>query len=102
MTEFFIVLEVVFLVLILLAAIGICIAAFKGAALDKESKAYVEAALPVAISSWNTKELLSRASPQLTQVTSADDVERCIRVFAYSAKCKRVKVRRANPSLDRF
>ena len=39
MKKFFIILGALFLVLIVLAAVGIGIAAFKGAALDKESKA---------------------------------------------------------------
>jgi len=76
MKKFFIALGVIFLVLILLAAIGIGITAFKGAALDKESKAYVDAAVPAIISSWNTQELLSRASSELNQMTTANDVER--------------------------
>src|SRR5260370_33081859 len=74
--KFFIVLGAIFLTLILLRAIGIGIAAFKGAALDKESKAYVDAAVPVIISSWSTQELLNRASPEFNQVTKTDDVER--------------------------
>jgi hypothetical protein len=74
--KFFIVLGAIFLGLILFAAIGIGIAAFKGAALDKESKAYVDAAVPAIISSWNAQELLSRASPEFNQTTRPDDVER--------------------------
>jgi hypothetical protein len=74
--KFLIILGAIFLMLILLGAIGIGIAAFKGAALDKESKAYVDAAVPAIISSWNTQELLSRASPEFNKVTKSDDLER--------------------------
>ena len=76
MKKLFIALGVIFLALILLGAIGIGIAAFKGAALDKESKAYVDAAVPAIISSWNTQELLSRAGPEFNQTTKADEVQR--------------------------
>jgi hypothetical protein len=74
--KFFIILGVIFLGLILLAAIGIGISAFKGVALDKESKAYVDTAVPAIISSWNAQELLSRASPEFKQTTRSNDVER--------------------------
>jgi len=76
MKKFFIALGIIFLTLVLLGAIGIGIAAFKGAALDKESKAYVDAALPAIISSWDTRGLLSRTSPEFNQATRPDDVER--------------------------
>ncbi len=76
MKKFFIVLGAIFLTLILLGAVGIGISAFKGAALDKESRAYVDATVPAIISSWNAQELLSRASPEFKQTTGPDDVER--------------------------
>jgi len=76
MKKFFIALGIIFLLLIVLGAIGIGVAAFKGSALDKESKAYVDTAVPAIISSWNTQELLSRASPEFNPATRTDNVER--------------------------
>jgi hypothetical protein len=76
MKKFFIVLGVIFLTLILLAIAGIGISASKGAALDKESKAYVDPAVPAIVSSWSERELLNRASPEFRQITSPEDVQR--------------------------
>ena len=78
MKKLFIALGIIFLALIVLAVIGIGIAAFKGSALDKESKAYVDTAVPAIISSWNAQELLSRTSPEFNQATRADDIERLL------------------------
>lgn len=89
MKKFFIVLGAIFLTLILLGTIGIGVAAFKGATLDKESKAYVDAAVPAIISSWNTQELLSRASPEFNQVTRTDDVERFFQALRSLGKMQR-------------
>jgi hypothetical protein len=87
--KFFIILGAIFLTLIMLGAIGIGISAFKGAALDKESKAYVDAAVPAIISSWNTQELLSRASPELKQTTRPDDVERFFQTVGALGKMRK-------------
>ena len=46
MKKFFIVLGSIFLALIVLVAIGIAFIAIKGTALDKESKAYADSAIP--------------------------------------------------------
>jgi hypothetical protein len=87
--KFLIVLGAIFLMLILLGAIGIGIVAFKGAALDRESKAYVDAAVPAIVSSWKTQELLSRASPELKQVTKTDDLERFFQTFRSLGKMRK-------------
>jgi MFS family permease len=87
--KFLIVLGAIFLMLILLGAIGIGIVAIKGAALDKESKAYVDAAVPAIVSSWKTQELLSRASPELKQATKTDDLERFFQAFRSLGKMRK-------------
>lgn len=46
MKKFFIVLGSIFLAIIVLGAIGIAFIAVRGNALDKESKAYVDSAIP--------------------------------------------------------
>src|SRR5262245_57788214 len=89
MKKLFIVLGVIFLALIFLAALGIGIAAFRGSALDKESKAYVDSAVPAIISSWDTQELMSRASPELNQVTQVDDAERLFQSLRSLGKMKK-------------
>jgi hypothetical protein len=51
-------------------------------ALDKESKAYADAAIPAIVTKWSVKELLHRASPELKQLTKTDDLERTFRWFS--------------------
>ena len=102
MKKFFIVLGAIFLTLILLGAIGIGIAAFRGAALDKESKAYVDAAVPVIISSWNTQELLSRASPEFNQATKTDDVERFFRTLRLLGKMQKYQGSKGQSVISRI
>jgi hypothetical protein len=46
MKRFLIILGSIFLIIIVLAAIGIGVVAVRGGALDKESKAYADAAIP--------------------------------------------------------
>jgi hypothetical protein len=40
-------------------------AAYRGRALDGESKAFVDAAVPAIASNWNKQELIDRAAPEL-------------------------------------
>jgi hypothetical protein len=87
----FIILGAIFLALIVLAAIGIGISAFKGAALDKESKAYVDAAVPAIVTSWSPQELLNRASPELTLTTRPEDVERFFQSLRSLGKLRQYK-----------
>jgi hypothetical protein len=81
MKKFLIGLGVIFLLLILVVAVLIGYAAFTGSKLDKESKAYVDAAVPAILSSWNEQELLSRESPEFQKATSSADVDRLFRWF---------------------
>ena len=81
MKKLLIVLGVVFLAIIVLAVIGIGIVAVKGAALDKQSKAYVDSAVPAIVSGWDEQELLSRASPEFMQATDKDDLDKLYAMF---------------------
>jgi len=74
MKKFLIVLGSIFLALLLLAALGIGFVAMRGNALDKESKAYADAAIPAIVTSWLDKALLDRASPEFNQATTAVQV----------------------------
>jgi heme/copper-type cytochrome/quinol oxidase subunit 2 len=61
-------------VLTILGAIFICLIVagvifFSGiyyyaSRLDREAKAYVDEVVPIIVTSWNTKELINRASPE--------------------------------------
>jgi hypothetical protein len=74
MKKFFIVLGSIFLALIVLGGIGIAFVAVRGNALDKESKAYADAAIPAIVTTWTDKALLDRASPEFNQGTTAVQV----------------------------
>jgi hypothetical protein len=79
MKKFFIVLGSIFLALIILGALGIAFIAMRGNALDKESKAYADAAIPVIFTTWTDKALLDRASPEFNQAITAVQVYRMFR-----------------------
>jgi len=79
MKKFFIILGSIFLAIILLGAIGIAFVALRGNALDKESKAYADAAIPAIITTWIEKELLDRASPEFKQAVKIDQLDRLFR-----------------------
>lgn len=80
MKKFFIVLGAIFFGLILLGIVTFVFTAIRGTALDKESKAYVDAAFPAIVSSWSGQELLDRASAEFKQATSGADVGRMFSV----------------------
>ena len=82
MKKVLIVLGSVFLALIVLAGIGIAIVAWKGTELDKESKAFVDAAVPAIVSSWSKEQLMNRASAELKQTTKPADMDRLFRWFS--------------------
>src|SRR5947208_6204433 len=82
MKKFFIVLGSLFLALIVLGAIGIAFFAIKGSALDKESKAYADSAIPAIVTTWSEKELLDRASPEFKKAVPIDQLDRLFRAFA--------------------
>ena len=82
MKKFLIVLGSIFLALIVLVAMGIALVAVRGNALDKESKAYADAAIPAIITSWNQKELLDRASPEFMQLVTQQNLDQMFRWFS--------------------
>src|SRR5438034_10755745 len=79
MKKFFIVLGSVFLAIIVLGAVGIAVVAIKGSALDKESKAYADSAVPAIVSTWSEKALLDRASPEFKKAVTIDQLDRLFR-----------------------
>jgi hypothetical protein len=86
--RFLIVLGAVFLAAIVLGVVVIGVFAVKGSALDKESKAYVDNAVPIIVSDWDEKELLSRASQEFMQVTDKEDLDK---LFGFFRKLGRMR-----------
>ncbi len=94
MKKFFITLGSIFFALIVLAAVGIAFVAIKGSALDKESRAYADSAIPAIVSTWSEKELLDRASPEFNKVVTIDQVDRLfrwLRALGALQKCEPAK-----------
>ena len=79
MKKFLLVLGSIFLALLVLGALGVGFLAWRGNALDKESKAYADAAIPAIITTWLDKALLDRASPEFNQTTNAVQVYQLFR-----------------------
>lgn len=73
---------VVLLLIILLIGAGIAYIAVRGTALDKESKAYADSAIPAIVTTWSEKELLDRASPEFKKAVAIDQLDRLFRAFA--------------------
>jgi hypothetical protein len=65
----------IFLTLIVVIAATISSVTMIGKKLDKESKAFVDAAIPAIVSNWDVTELQKRASPELDASVDYDDVE---------------------------
>ena len=64
MKKALIILAGIFGLLVLGGVVGIAMLATKGNALDKESKQYVDAAIPAITSQWDITEIQKRASPE--------------------------------------
>ncbi len=65
----------IFLTLIVVIAATIASVTIIGKKLDKESKAFVDAAVPAIVADWDVEELQKRASPELDASVDYDDVE---------------------------
>ncbi len=65
MRRLFYVLGAVFLAIIVLVGAGVGVLAYRGYALDKEAKAFVDAAVPAIAAQWNEDALLERSAPEL-------------------------------------
>jgi hypothetical protein len=64
-----------FLAFVAVAVASIAIIAFIGHRLDKESKAFVDAAIPAIVSDWDVKEIQKRASPEFDETADYDDLQ---------------------------
>jgi hypothetical protein len=81
MKKFLAVLGIIFLVMIVLGAIGIGFIAVRGNALDKESRAYADTAIPAVVNGWSEQELLARASPEFKQAVTQDKLDQLFHRF---------------------
>src|SRR3954454_18091330 len=81
MKKWFVIVGAVFLVLAALGVAWFVKDVKQGMALDRESKAYVDSAIPAIVSSWNAQELLDRASPELMAATRPEDVGKLFELF---------------------
>jgi hypothetical protein len=79
--KLFVVIISIFLGIILLIGIGVAILARTGNGLDRESKAYVDAAVPAIVSSWSEDELMNRATSEMRQATKPADTARMFAWF---------------------
>ncbi len=79
MKKVLIVLGSIFLVIVVLAVIGIAFVAVRGGALDKESKAYADSAILAIVTTWSERALLDRASPEFKQAVTIDQLDRLFR-----------------------
>ena len=80
---------IIFLCLMVLGVAGILALKSGGEKLDKESKSYVDKAVPAIVESWNVEELMQRASAELLEVVPSQKVNELFKLF--SAKLGRLK-----------
>lgn len=66
------VLGAVTLIVIVVACAGFGVLAYNGRALDAESKAYVDRAMPAIVQSWDRQQLMAQATPELRATMSPD------------------------------
>jgi hypothetical protein len=74
MRRFLLILGTLTLVFIVVAVIGVGILFYKGNALDAESKAFVDRAVPAIVANWDRKQLLELASPELQQKVRPEEL----------------------------
>jgi hypothetical protein len=82
MRRLLIVLGSIFLAAIVLIGIGIGYVAIRGSALDHDSKAYVDAVVPVIVDGWNEDALKERASPELRHAVTDTELDRLFRTLS--------------------
>jgi len=64
-----------FLICIVLLIAAALIVVIQGKKLDRESRAYVDRAIPAIISTWDVKEVEKRASPEFNNGVDYDDLD---------------------------
>ncbi len=75
MKKIIMVLGYIFFVVIVVTVAGTAIVTFLGKMLDKESKAFADAAVPAIISEWDVAEIQKRASPEFNDEVDYNELE---------------------------
>jgi hypothetical protein len=83
MKKLLIILGAIFLIVMILVAVGIGFVAVKGSALDKQSKAFVDRNVPLIFATWDDEALWSRASPVFMQATPKDKLDSFFTSFSH-------------------
>lgn len=74
MRRFLYVLGALALIVIVAAGIGVGVFFYKGHALDAESKAFVDSAVPAITATWSEQQLLDRATPELRKSVKPEEL----------------------------
>ena len=88
MKKFLIVMGAIFCGLIVLGILAFIFAAIRGTRLDKESRAYADAAIADIVTDWNVNAFFNRASPELKKLVSANDGDKLFRSFGQLGRLK--------------
>jgi hypothetical protein len=74
MRKFLVALGAMTLFIVVAAGLGVGILIYKGKGLDRESKAYVDSAVPAIVAVWSKEALLDRATPELRANARPEDL----------------------------
>ena len=55
---------------------------YAGTVLDRKSRIYIDSAMPTIFTSWNSQELISRASPSLLENSSPEKIEKLFKNYS--------------------
>ncbi len=81
----------IFIVLIVVGIIGFCVLFVKGAALDEQSKAYVDKVTPTILANLNKETLFQYASVELKNSASQEEFDEIFNWFAKLGQFKEYK-----------
>jgi hypothetical protein len=85
------------LTVIVVASVGLGVALIKGRALDTESNAFVDAAIPAISATWSKQQLLDRATPELRDIAKPDELMHCSTGSLSLALWSSMRVRPGSP-----
>ncbi len=86
MRKFLLAAGVVLLALLATGSVSFLYLSYRGNALDTESKAFVDSAVPAISKNWDRKELLDRATPELIRASNPDQLKAVFNRFATLGK----------------
>jgi hypothetical protein len=89
----------IFLVLIVVFIATTAIVAMQGKNLDKESKAFVDSAIPAIVSTWDVREVEKRASPEFNGAVDYDDLDELFGLMQRLGNLKEYKGSTGNANL---